>query len=145
MTSRQRVLTALNHKEPDRVPFDIGSTVVSGIQQKAYVNLLTHLGESDRELLPILDIKQQLATPHEEVLDELGVDLTGLVRYLGRGDEAEIGEDECFNYMYDAWGIGWHMPKTGGLYYDMFDHPLDGASLADARAWSATRLIKACS
>jgi len=135
VTSRQRVLTALNHKEPDRVPFDIGSTVVSGIQQKAYENLLACLGESDRELLPILDIKQQLATPHEEVLDELGVDFTGLVCYLGRGDEAEIAEDEHFHYMYDAWGIGWHMPKTGGLYYDMFSHPLDGASLAEAKAF----------
>jgi len=135
VTSRQRVLTALNHEEPDRVPFDLGSTTVSGIQQKAYVNLLAHMGESDRELLPISDIKQQLATPHQEVLDELGVDLTGLVRYLGRGDEGEIAEGDCFYYMYDVWGIGWHMPKTGGLYYDMFDHPLDGASLADARAY----------
>lgn len=28
MTSRARVLTALNHQEPDRVPFDLGSTIV---------------------------------------------------------------------------------------------------------------------
>ncbi len=135
MTSRQRVLTALGHEEPDRVPFDLGSTFVSGIQQKAYVNLLDHLGESDRDLLPILDIMQQLATPHQEVLDELGVDFTGLIRYVGWRGETEVAEDDRFYYMYDAWGIGWHMPKEGGLYYDMFDHPLDGASLADAKAY----------
>jgi len=135
MTSRQRVLTALDHEEPDRVPFDLGSTFVSGIQQKAYVNLLDHLGESDRDLLPILDIMQQLATPHQEVLDELGVDFTGLIRYVGWRGETEVAEDDRFHYMYDAWGIGWHMPKEGGLYYDMFDHPLDGASLADAKAY----------
>ena len=99
MTSRERVLAALNHQEPDRVPFDISSTVVSGIQQKAYRNLLEYLGESDRELLPILDIKQQLTTPHEDILDRLGVDFTGLVRYLGWSDEGEIAEDDEFYYM----------------------------------------------
>ena len=39
MNSRERVLTALNHKEPDRVPFDLGGTVVTGIHHKAYVAL----------------------------------------------------------------------------------------------------------
>ena len=31
MTSRARVLAALNHREPDRVPIDFGSTAVTGI------------------------------------------------------------------------------------------------------------------
>jgi len=29
MTSRERVQIALNHQEPDRVPIDLGGTVVS--------------------------------------------------------------------------------------------------------------------
>ena len=36
MNSRERVLSALNHREPDRVPFDMGGTVVTGINVKAY-------------------------------------------------------------------------------------------------------------
>ena len=39
MNSRQRILTALDHKEPDRVPFDLGSCQVSGIHVVAYKNL----------------------------------------------------------------------------------------------------------
>ena len=31
MTSRERVNAALNHTEPDRIPFDLGATACSGI------------------------------------------------------------------------------------------------------------------
>ena len=44
MNSRERVLTALNHKEPDRVPFDMGGTIVTGIHHKAYIALRGYLG-----------------------------------------------------------------------------------------------------
>ncbi len=36
MNSRERVLLALNHQEPDQVPFDLGGTVITGIHFKAY-------------------------------------------------------------------------------------------------------------
>ena len=39
MNSRERVLMALNHKEPDKVPYDLGGTVVTGIHVQAYKNL----------------------------------------------------------------------------------------------------------
>jgi hypothetical protein len=38
MNSRQRVLTALDHKGSDRVPFDLGGTVITGIAVRAYHN-----------------------------------------------------------------------------------------------------------
>ncbi len=44
MNSRERVLLALNHKEPDRVPFDLGGTMVTGIHHKAYVAWRQALG-----------------------------------------------------------------------------------------------------
>jgi uroporphyrinogen decarboxylase len=31
MNSRERVITALNHEEPDRVPIDLGGTGISTI------------------------------------------------------------------------------------------------------------------
>lgn len=49
MDSRERVLLSLNHKEPDRVPFDMGGTVVTGISAKAYRKLRQHLGLPDIE------------------------------------------------------------------------------------------------
>ncbi|MCX6067313.1 MAG: hypothetical protein NT121_16415, partial [Chloroflexi bacterium] len=60
MNSRERVLTAINHKEPDRVPFDMGGTVVTGIQAKAYRRLRQYLGLPEKEVV-IIDMLQQLA------------------------------------------------------------------------------------
>ena len=46
MTSRQRLLAALNHQEPDRVPIDLGGNQ-TGIHKFAYQALLKHLGIQD--------------------------------------------------------------------------------------------------
>ena len=35
LSHRERVIKALSHKEPDRVPFDLGSTVDSSIHIEA--------------------------------------------------------------------------------------------------------------
>jgi len=55
MNSRERTLLSLNHKEPDRVPFDMGGTVVTGIGVKAYRNLRKYLGlpEIEPEIVDI--------------------------------------------------------------------------------------------
>jgi uroporphyrinogen decarboxylase len=44
MNSRERLLTSLDHKEPDRIPFDLGGTVLTGINAKAYRMLRDYLG-----------------------------------------------------------------------------------------------------
>ena len=36
MIPRERVLHALNHHEPDRIPVDLGATVLTGIHKDAY-------------------------------------------------------------------------------------------------------------
>jgi len=131
MTGRERVLTALNHQEPDRVPYDQGTTFVTGIHRIAYDNLLNAIGMAELGPLPILDPIQQLATPHEEVLEHLGVDTRSTYLYVaGRPDrpEPKASDDEDYRQYTGEWGIKWRMPKDGGLYYDMCAHPLEGAS-----------------
>ena len=44
MKSRDRVLTALSHQEPDRVPIDLGGSAVSSIGIPAYAALHDYLG-----------------------------------------------------------------------------------------------------
>ena len=44
MTHRERVLAALNHREPDRLPIDLGSARFSGMVNVAHDNLCRHLG-----------------------------------------------------------------------------------------------------
>jgi uroporphyrinogen decarboxylase len=46
MTSRDRVLRALNHQEPDRVPLDLGGTHDSSIVVEGYERLKAHFGVS---------------------------------------------------------------------------------------------------
>ena len=127
MNSRERILTALNHKEPDRVPFDMGGTVVTGINVKAYVELRDYLGLPPIDPA-IVDVVQQLAQVDDDVIDRLGVDVRNVAPRSSATYRIEIKDMEGGNYtyFYDEYGIGWRMPKVGGLYYDMFDHPLGG-------------------
>ncbi len=127
MNSRERVLTALNHREPDRVPFDMGGTVLTGINVKAYTALRDYLGLPRIEPT-IVDVVQQLAQVDDDVLDRLGVDVKNVAPRSSASYQIEIEEmeDGNYTYFYDEYGIGWRMPKVGGLYYDMFDHPLRG-------------------
>ena len=127
MNSRERILTALNHREPDRVPFDMGGTVLTGINVKAYTALRHYLGLPRIEPT-IVDVVQQLAQVDDDVLDRLGVDVKNVAPRSSASYQIEIEEmeDGNYTYFYDEYGIGWRMPKVGGLYYDMFDHPLRG-------------------
>jgi len=80
VTSRERVLTALNHREPDRVPVDFSGHRSSGIAAIAYARLRKHLGLKDRPIR-VYDPVQQLAVVDEDVLERFGVDTIE----LGRG------------------------------------------------------------
>jgi uroporphyrinogen decarboxylase len=73
MTSRERVLTALAHEEPDRVPIDLGGSRCSGIHALAYARLRDHLGLGGRPFR-MYDVMQQLADPEPEILDRLNID-----------------------------------------------------------------------
>jgi uroporphyrinogen decarboxylase len=42
--------------------------------------------------------------------------------------QIEIKDMGDYTYFYDEWGIGWKKPKAGGMYYDMFDNPLQKAT-----------------
>jgi len=87
MTSRERVLAALNHKEPDRVPIDFGGHRSSGIHAAAYAKLRKHLGLKERPVR-VYDVIQQLAIVDEDVLDRFGADTIELGRAFALDDES---------------------------------------------------------
>lgn len=80
MTPRQRVLAALNHQEPDRVPIDFSGHRSSGIAAIAYAKLRRALRLPERPIR-VYDPIQQLAIVDEDVLDRFHVDTIE----LGRG------------------------------------------------------------
>lgn len=86
MTSRERVMAAINHKEPDYVPLDLGSTPSSGISAIAYNNLKKELGMTGGQTR-IFDVVQQVAQPEMEILDRFGVDVLDIGRTFNEKDE----------------------------------------------------------
>ncbi len=126
MKSRERVLAALNHWEPDRIPFDLGSTVVTGIHRTAYAKLRHYLGLPEINIRTS-DIIQQLALVDKDLAERLQTDCRG----AGPGSQpaSKVGLRDEGNYLTltDGWGIGWRMPKDHGLYFDMYYHPLSEA------------------
>ena len=76
MTSYERVKAALEHKEPDKIPFDLGGTLVSGINIKALSELKRYLEKSLLygvevaiiNLLCLLEARRKFVTKQEEEL-----------------------------------------------------------------------------
>lgn len=77
MTSRERVRLAINHKEPDRVPVDLGSTLVTGIQAGIYSKFREALGVKKGKV-KVYDPYQMLAEVEDEVKKALGIDTCGI-------------------------------------------------------------------
>src|SRR5512137_578609 len=86
MTPRERVLSALNHKEPDRVPVDLSGHRSSGIAAMAYARLRQHLGLPDKPIR-VYDPVQQLAILDEDVLQRFRIDTIELGRAFAREDK----------------------------------------------------------
>lgn len=79
MTSRQRVRYALEHKEADMIPIDFGAMRSTGINAKAYANLVSYLGLNE-EPFRLYDIFQQLAEPQDSILKLFEADVLQLHR-----------------------------------------------------------------
>jgi len=86
VNSRERVLAAINHQQPDKIPVDLGSTPSSGISAIAYFNLKKYLG-IDGGHTRIYDVVQQLAQPEEEILDPFGIDVLDIGRMFNERDD----------------------------------------------------------
>jgi len=87
MTSRERVTAAIDHRESDRVPVDLGAMRSTGMMAIAYDRLRKHLGITDGEVF-MYDVVQGLAQPEDAILDRFGVDVVDLGRaFLTGADE----------------------------------------------------------
>lgn len=85
MTARERILAALNHQPPDRVPVDFSGHRSSGIAAMLYPKVRRCLGLEPRPIY-VYDPVQQLAIVHEDVLDRFGVDTIELGRAFALED-----------------------------------------------------------
>ena len=144
MISRERIIAAIEHREPDKIPIDMGSTPSSGISAIAYTNLKKHLGMNCGHTR-IYDVVQQLAQPEDKILDHFGIDVVDIGRMFNERDDHwyDIQRADGQQAQYPTWFkprarengsydvevdgvVIAHMP-AGGLFYDQMYFPyLDG-------------------
>ena len=77
MSHKQRLLDALNHRQPDKVPVDFGSTAVSGIHVTVVAALRDHYG-LERRPVKVSEPYQMLGQLDEDLLDAIGVSVVGI-------------------------------------------------------------------
>jgi uroporphyrinogen decarboxylase len=124
LSSRQRVLRALDHKEPDRIPFNL--TITADI----YYRLREVLGlpsDSSLKMGVWTDVK-----PDVDFLDAMQID----VFYVGLFPPANNRQQKKSpDRIYDEWGVGRAkiVRSDGSFYYEMVEHPLSDADLEEIR------------
>jgi uroporphyrinogen decarboxylase len=107
-TSYRRLVTALHHREPDRVPFDLGGSMVTGINVRALTALRSARPAGEAQ---VLDWVTQMARPG--TMRDLG----GCAKRRPNAGRAGppgprwVGDHDR---LIDEFGIGWQMPGTGG-------------------------------
>ena len=134
MSSRERVWTALNHQEPDRVPFFIGAGNATGIQMPAYQRLKAALGidAPDNYLYDWPELGT--ADLDETTMVRLGSDVRGV---FDRHPAANIEQNRSRppgDPFIDSWGIG-QVEIEPGVWFPGI-HPLtEATTTADLDAY----------
>ena len=113
MTHRERLLTTLDHKEPDRVPIDLGAALACSINVQAYDRLKRHLGLD----CPTYALHRfgQIAVIDEQILERFDVDVRKL-RPGGIGEGTVAAWAESWEGEEDEWGVVWAKPAYGHAY-----------------------------
>jgi uroporphyrinogen decarboxylase len=135
MTSRERVLAALAHRAPDRVPLDLGGTIATVMTESAHQRLRAHLAMEDAGAARIFSRRSSTVIPDEEILERFHTDCRAVL--LG---DPDIGSDRRLadGSLQDEWGVTWQRPG-GGHYipvrgpFSTLDDPEPSA--VDGRHW----------
>ena len=77
MNSRERVLTTLDHREPDHIPIDFGSTAVTGIHVSCVAALRDYYG-LDRHPVKVHEPYQMLGLVEDDLKEAMGLDVEGV-------------------------------------------------------------------
>ena len=147
MKSSERILAAINHRQPDKIPVDLGSSTVTGISAIAYNNLKRHLDISSPTR--IFDVVQQLANVDMQIIYLFGVDALDINRVttetadwyeveLADGSKAEypswfrpLKSPDGSWYTTDADGNILSRMASGAAFYDQMIFPYENGYPAD--------------
>ena len=130
LTSRERVVRALNHQETDRVPIDIGGiSNLTTLHRDAYKNLKNYLNYEHETVLT--SMLSQSVLPDEFLRKRFKADCYPIYTTGPSKLELQIHtENDGSTWYKDEWGIKWKCPQDG-LYYDPVEPPLKDCTLGD--------------
>jgi uroporphyrinogen decarboxylase len=130
MTSRERVMAALNHQEPDRIPRDFGGTFTTSIHVGAYSRLMRLLGmDPGPDRIDNYQVRTAVLDPR--LVDWARSDCVALKTKPATTWKLKLFKDKKgYEHYKDEWGVDRACPP-GGYYYDVVSSPLAGATLAD--------------
>ncbi len=125
LTSRERFTMALDHKEPDRVPLDLGSLTSTIRTVDAYDRLKNHMGLALNK--KIRHFADGHIIPDEEILQALHVDTLYLRMNVPQSWERVRLDAQT---VVDEWGVPWYKPP-GSFYTFPATHPMKTAALEE--------------
>ena len=130
MTGRERVLAAINHEEPDRVPIVIGASNATGMKVGPYRGLKRLLGiqTEDRYIYDWPELGTIL--PDEAVLERLHSDVRGVLDAFPAATIARNRDRPPHSPFIDDWGSGQVEVEEGTWYPGV--HPMADATTIDA-------------
>jgi uroporphyrinogen decarboxylase len=131
MKSSERLNVTLNHKEPDRVPYDLASTTVTGINKKAFVRAMEYRGLSPEFEKKEIDPIQQIVTPVEETLKQLKSDTRRIGSRRIPDFEKIITVKNGVWELTDSWGCLWKMDESKDFYFNQYSYPMEQFSSID--------------
>jgi uroporphyrinogen decarboxylase len=149
MTSRERMQLALNHKEADRVPYDLAGTTVTGICKGAFLNAMKERGLSTEFDTAECDPISQIVTPVEETLVALKSDTRRIgARRIMDYEKIRTYDDKGTAILTDLYDCEWRM-STHELYYSQATYPLkkydsitEGLEHWKVPAWGPEQIAK---
>jgi uroporphyrinogen decarboxylase len=123
MNSRERLIKALNHQEPDRIPIDLGGVSVSLIHLESHKRLAGYLDIDDPKE-KIHNLMTMCVFVDERIKERFHADIE-LIQ-PGKPDVWDLEIDPSTGKWEDDWGVVYKKPP-GVMYYEWDFQPLQNA------------------
>ena len=134
MTSKERLMTVIQHKEADRVPLDLGVGGSCKISLKLYKKLLDYFGI--KEEVACCNKLIQMALASDKFLEVMECDARTPFPVQIASKPLKEWEDDDGYFMQDDWGTISRMPKVNGHYYDLVGPPMAGTLDDDSKEYT---------
>ena len=130
-TPRERVVTALEHREPDRVPISFGC-LHDSIHLFGHRKLKAHLGMAGGEDR-IQDPFQQNVFPDARLLSRFAPDCLPVYARPAKPFQLRFTTEGGFRKYKDEWGTAYRQPVEGGIWFDFESTIWAGKSAEEIR------------